>query len=229
MAMNNQTITEMKNSDVDTKDIPRFNILMCLPCMGHIHMSLTAMLLKWQREFPQNSINYYFTYKVAYIDRARNQCVEYFLKNKQYTHLMFIDADTIPPADGLLRMLYADADIVTGMTPMLQFDKEKDTFATMYNCFNREYDEAGELTRTVTPEPMTGVVEIERCGSSCILIRRKVFETLQKPFYQFKFNEDHTQHDQSEDIQFCDNAVAAGFKIMCDTNVICKHSKEVLL
>ncbi|CAB4151878.1 hypothetical protein UFOVP594_37 [uncultured Caudovirales phage] len=221
---------EITNNDVPRDSLPKFNVCICLPNMGHIHMALVVYLLKWLREFPPNTIDFFFSYRVAYIDRARNQDVEYVLESKKkYTHLLFIDSDTIPPRDGLLKLLHADKDIVTGMTPMLQYDRENDHFARMYNCFIREYKEDGTLDRTITPTEDTGIIEIERCGSSFILIKRNVLESMEKPLYKFEFNDAHTQHTRSEDIYFCDNAREAGYKIWCDTSVICKHYKEIMM
>jgi len=224
-------IDKLTNNDVLAATLPKhFKICICLPTMGSLHMSLVGMLLKWQREFPPGSIHYYFTYRVSGIERARNQCVEYVLNNKvHYTHMLFIDADTIPPALGLLKLLHADKDIVTGMTPMLQYDPEIKSFASMYNCFTRKYREDGTLERTEAPEENTGLIKIDRCGSSFIMIKREVLEKLEKPLYKFDFNDDYTQHDRSEDLRFCDNAREAGFDVWCDTSVVCNHYKEIML
>jgi hypothetical protein len=201
--------------------------------MGNIHPNLVAVILKWVKEYDKGVINFYFTYKVAPVDRARNQCVDYFFNAKGkgdlgFTHLLFIDADTIPPAHGLRSLLAADADIVTGLTPMLQFDKEKNTWATMYNTFVRGTNEKGEAT-TSTP-PIDGRLhEIDRCGSSFVMIKKEVLKAMKKPYYKFILTDDGLEHKKSEDIGFCDTAKELGFKVVADTNVVCSHFKSVML
>ncbi|MEP2085061.1 MAG: hypothetical protein ABJP87_04445 [Bauldia litoralis] len=203
--------------------------------MGAMHPNLVARLLKWTRRFTEEQLSFYFTFKVSPVDRARNDIVEFFLKGTvdrkgnsvPYTHLLFIDADTIPPEDALKRLLSHDKEIVSGLTPILHHNgKGWDVFD---NCFlYRDTDNEGN-EQTHMAQRGTGLQKIMRCGSSCILIKREVFEKLKKPCYFFRYNETGTKHTKSEDIGFCDDAKAAGFEIYADTDVSCGHYKEVLL
>jgi hypothetical protein len=75
------------------------NVLVAVPTMGAMHPSLTATLLEWSRQFPPEQLSFYFTFKVSPVDRARNEIVRWFLANEaKFTHLLFVDSDTIPPA-----------------------------------------------------------------------------------------------------------------------------------
>lgn len=197
--------------------------------MGHINITLASHLIRWAKNFPRGVVNFFFTYKVQPVDRARNQIVDYFMKHQEMTHLWFIDSDTIPPHDALERMIEQDFDILTGLTPMLYHDKEKNVWGTFYNAFTPVLDAEGKFIRTENPKIDGKLHEVMRCGGSCLLIKRGVFEKLEKPYFNFILRDDGIEHVKSEDVNFCDKARDKGFKIMADTSIICNHHKEVML
>jgi GT2 family glycosyltransferase len=206
-------------------------ILIAVPTMGHIHTTLTARLLHYQARM-KDQVSFYFSDNVAPVDRARNQIIEKFLHipGTTFTHLFFIDSDTIPPPDALERLLAHDKDIVSGLTPIAKYDDDSKTYFTIDNCFlEAPRDEFGKATETLVPERNTGLHQIVRCGGSCVLIKRKVFERLEPPYYDFDYNAKRTEHTRSEDIRFCDNAIAAGFEIYADSDVVCGHHKAVMM
>lgn len=209
---------------------PDAKVLVAVPTMGAMHPNLVAHLVQWGRDFPPNQVSFYFSFKVSPVDRARNDIVRYFLENDAgFTHLLFIDADTIPPVDGLKRLLSHDKAIVSGLTPILRFDDQSKAWETFDNCFTHVEDCPDGTTKTHMAERRTGLQEVYRCGASCVLINREVFEALKKPYYEFLYNEDGTRHTRSEDIHFCDKAREAGFTLWADTEVICRHHKDVVI
>lgn len=213
---------------------PDVNLLIAVPTMGSVHPMLVSRLLRWSREFPHNQVHFYFTAKVSPVDRARNQIVDLFLTKKgngrPFTHILMIDSDTIPPENAVSRLLSHGKDIVSGLTPIVNFNEQEQAWETYDNCFmGGERDENGKIIKTFIAERNKGLQEIFRCGASCILIKREVFEKLSHPYYAFITNEKNTEHARSEDIRFCDNAREAGFKIYADTDVICGHHKEVMV
>lgn len=207
--------------------------------MGHINASLVSALIQWSKKFQQDELGFYFTFKVAPVDRARNEIVKFFLserKNKKtgeimepFTHLFFVDSDTLPPPDAIQRLLDMDKDIATGVTPILHYDAEKMVWGTLDNCFTHQDKDDDKAIRTHAIERNTGIKKIWRCGGSCLMIKREVFEKLEKPYFMFEYNEDGTQHTRSEDLRFCDKATEAGFEIWCDTSMVCNHFKDVML
>lgn len=208
-----------------------FRVLVGIPTMGAVQPNLVAVLLRWAREFKDDEVSFYFTYRVSPVDRARNQIVKFFLEEpSNFTHLLFIDSDTVPPVDALRRLLSHDQPMVSGLTPILHWNQVAKHWDTFDNCFtHQDTDDAGKPTATHVAERHTGLQQIFRCGSSCVLIKREVFEALTKPHYEFLYNEDRTQHTRSEDIHFCDNVRAAGFTIHADTDVVCNHHKEAVI
>lgn len=194
---------------------------------------LTQRLIQWAREASGDQISFYFTYKVAPVDRARNQIVDFFRNarvgddQRTFTHLLMVDSDTIPPVDAVTRLLSHGKDIVTGLTPIVTYTE--DGWQTYDNAFvSRDRDKSGKVTTTNIAARHTGLQEVFRCGAACILIRREVFETLAFPPFAFD-TENGVKHTRSEDISFCDMAVDAGFKIYADTDVVCQHYKAIMI
>jgi hypothetical protein len=113
------------------------------------------------------------------------------------------------------------------LTPIINFDKKTKSWETFDNCFAKvEKNEDG--IKTFIPKRHTGLHEIIRCGASCLLVDRKVFEKVSKPYFLFDYNEDATTHKRSEDIYFCDK-VREAFDIYADTDVTCAHEKKIVV
>lgn len=197
--------------------------------MGAIHPLLVNRLLSWSRKFPGDQISFYFTFKVAPVDRARNQIVHFFLAH-DFTHLLMIDSDTIPPENAVHKLLAADTDAISAMTGILRINEEGE-WEVYDNCFiERETDpETGKVTKTILAEQHTGLQRIFRCGAACLMIKREVFEKLTKPYFRFILTDDGLSHKVSEDIYFCDTLHAAGVELWADTDVICQHQKDIII
>lgn len=218
----------------------KYNVLIGIPTMDGMCTPLISVLLMWARGFKDVGVSFYFPYKVSPVSRARNEILKFFFKERKnakgevlrpFTHLLFIDSDTVPPKDALTDLLDHEVDIVSGITPILHYDTEKGKFSTMDNCFtHQDRDEkTGEVVQTHVVKRLTGLQKIWRCGTSCLLIKREVFEKLEQPYFVFEFNDDGTETKRSEDLYFCDKAHEAGFEIYADTSVICQHVKDVIL
>ena len=217
----------------------KLRLLVGVPTMGDMNAMLVSHLIKWAKEFDKTEISFYFTFKVAPVERARNDVARFFMKERKqkdgtpidtFTHLFFVDSDTVPPADAIKKLLAHDKEMVSGVTPILHYDKQRKAWGTLDNCF-KSYtrDAENKIIKTHAVERDTGLQQIEKCGGSCLLIKREVFEKMQKPYFKFLYNEDGTEPTKSEDLYFCERAIEAGFKIYCDTSVICNHYKDVVL
>ena len=224
----------------------KYHILIAVPTMGNINVLTTSQLVGmarkkgWPKEFRENSeVAFYFTHAVAPVDRARNSIVEYFLAQQKdskgndlpnFTHIFFLDADTVPPANVLPLLLSHEKDIISGITPIPKRDKKQELWYTVDNCWESlDRDVEGKIIRSNYVERGTGLKKIVRCGASCLLIKREVFDKLSKPYFKYLFNEDMTTEVMGEDVNFCHKAQDVGFEIFCDTSVICNHVKDMVL
>lgn len=239
-------MTESKLVDLNEKpdtNIDGFEeekrVVIAVPTMGSIHPMLVSTLLRFSADANKKTKNlklaFYFTHATSPVCRARNQIVKWFLEDrknkgfKDFTHILFIDSDTIPPVDALKKLLLADKDVISGLTPILQQDPNTGEWGTIDNCFTKieEMDDGSKKTYATVRN--TGLQEIIKCGASCLLVKREVFEKLEKPYFKFIFNEDGSSTRQGEDLYFCTKVKEAGFEIWADTSVICKHSKTLML
>jgi len=140
---------------------------------------------------------------------ARNSLANDFLKSDA-DYLFFVDNDTGVPIEGLKRLIDRKKDIISG----LYFQRFPPYNPTMKKVQMNEFKNPQYLPITDYPE---GVIEADIVGAGCLLISRRVFDSMPEPYF---FS---PEHDYSEDTYFCFEAKKAGFTIYVDTTVKCKH------
>lgn len=167
------------------------------------------------------------------IDRQRiDKCRNFFVKQALeggFDYLFMIDDDNPIPPDTLEKLLEDDKDIITvpilsrnpledGTHPLCAFYKEdrKIKKKTMpYYTPIKEFKEEGDLH------------QIDAAGTGCILIKRKVLESMAKEYeYPFEFGDitvEGQRRTMSEDAEFSERAVKQGFEIWLDERIIPIH------
>lgn len=179
---------------------------------GLIHASIIESL------WPQiQGSHVSFIKGVSPVAKARNRLVEKFLATED-THLLMLDADTVPPPDGVKKLVDADRDIISGMTPVIQ---ENEIFSNVW------IDGKQLALNDVAFKDPNGLIHAQGVGASFILIHRKVFEKLEAPYFYDLWSKEGQYI--SEDIEFCNRAKEAGFDILVHAGVRCRHFKSVLL
>lgn len=122
------------------------------------------------------------------------------------SHLLFIEDDTVPPKGALEKLLHADGDIAA-----------IDYGVNGWGCITR-----GKIDG-----------EIKWCGLGCTLVKRRVFEALEKPYFrddlQLRLNDMQwipapKNRYGGQDIWFCSKAREKGFTIV-QVQGECKHLK----
>ena len=151
---------------------------------------------------------------------ARNAAVEMLQAGPKegppWTHMLFVDDDTIVgEPDALAKLLALDADIASGV--VLWWDGPEKGMVVNVQCGN------GWLKAW----PEQRILDCTHAGTACMLIRREVFDVLKYPWFVWK--EAPGGLIKGEDIVFCEDAVAAGLSIRCDTSVWCDHIKKLPL
>ena len=155
----------------------------------------------------------------------RNAAVEELLANDQYRWVMFLDSDMTFPPDVINRLLAHDADIVGGMY----------TFrGPPFSALAGHIAQRGTGTDPLRPTDTTdfhyapfapemagrGTIAADVLGTGCMLIQRRVFEQMPRPW--FAANEVHNS-GQNEDFNFCIRAAELGFSILCDLDIKLGH------
>jgi hypothetical protein len=213
--------------NIDYLRTTRVHIMM--PCYGGMLTESTFMsYIKWANLCRQLNIDWTMETMTneSLISRARNTLTAKFLLNKDSTHLMFIDADIGWEPWHLLVLLDRQKDVIGGLYPMKSLPVKW--------CVNG-FDGA--------EEGPNGLQEVTKTGTGFLLIKRDVFEKMDKHPAVKPFNNDigldpalnpymKTYFDTavrenryySEDWTFCENWRDLGGQIWVDKRVLLKHT-----
>jgi len=145
---------------------------------------------------------------------GRSTFVYQALKNPDVTHLYFMDYDVVPPNGTLQRLLNYDLPIVAGIYPM-SIDELSWSFKTNGNNWQN--------AKETLPDKL---MEVAAIGGSTLLIKREVFTKLERPCFKIVYREIDEKgkcYDEGEDEYFSRIAREAGYKLMVDPTIICKH------
>lgn len=213
--------------NVDYLRTTRVHIAM--PCYGGMLTESTFMsFIKWANTCRQLGIDWTIETMTneSLISRARNTLVSKFLANKESTHLFFVDADIGWEPWHLLVLLNRDVDVIGGLYPMKTLPVR-----WVVNGFDG------------AEEGPDGLQEVSKTGTGFMLIKRHVFEKLDKHPAVKPFNNDIgldpalNQHMKtyfdtavrenryySEDWTFCENWRDLGGKVWVDKRVLLRHT-----
>lgn len=144
---------------------------------------------------------------------GRSTFVHYALKDPDVTDLYFVDSDVVPPEGTLKKLLDYDLPIVAGIYPM---DANGPTWSFKSNgrWQSRKEPLDDKLMKTTA------------IGGSTLLVKREVFEKLKRPWFLITYkpiDEEGRAYDEGEDEYFSRIAIEAGYDIMVDPTIICKH------
>lgn len=131
------------------------------------------------------------------ITRARNNLIAKFMSNKDFTHIMFIDADIGFDYEDIVKMLWHDKDVITGSYPIKSIDWEKvsklvkqdvPTDALMARSLRYVINPVQQRSGEV--EIDNGALKIYDAGTGFMLIKREVIEKMIKAYPHLKFTDD---------------------------------------
>ncbi len=152
-----------------------------------------------------------YSYKEP-LQSNRNYVAKKFLET-DCSHLIMIDADTVPP-DNFLDLIELDKDIIS---PLYCGWKGTDLLPMLFKKKGNEYV-------TIKGE---GLLEVDAIGGGAMIIKRKVLEKINKPF-EVRFDKEGIA-TLSEDFAFSEKAKKAGFEMWVHTDYLCNHYKTINL
>jgi hypothetical protein len=171
---------------------------MCAGMYTRSISDLAAMCAKYQIQ-----LQLYFLFNESLITRARNYCVDEFLRSNA-THLMFIDSDIgFDPNDvlALLGMMTDDSpyDVMGGPYPKKCISWEKikqavdkgvaDSDAQVLERFVGDY--VFNPKNGQNEIPLNKPAEVREIGTGFMMVRRKTFEIYQEHFPNQSYKPDH--------------------------------------
>lgn len=197
----------------DTLPAENPHVLICTPCHSgkvdlnyHISMALATTYLS------QHGVNYTLDYNVGMsIDVARSQMATTFLKNDQYTHLLFIDDDMAFAADLPYRLLIENVDIVA--VPYRR--KIRDV---KYNIRH------GVMVKTIPGRPY--MASVESIATGLMMVRKNVFKKLETKVAEFLYNNDGEKGRLFFRHQIVEDEMVGGTAYMGEDYYFCKIARE---
>jgi hypothetical protein len=172
-------------------------------------------------------------------DVSRNNIATRCLENGSEWCFMW-DSDLMIPSFAITRLINHNLPIVGGLYDRRHPEIWPEVFRDVGKGVLAPLSK-----KEVTAKSVQGVFDVDAIGAGCLLIHRRVFETLKDhvplrrfsvvgpppgeiKFYEFfKWGigreEDAGQPQYSEDLTFCMLARKYGFKIFCDAVVKCTH------
>lgn len=175
------------------------NVLICTPCYGgQMFNGFFHSMIETMNFFSYVGIRYGIKTiaNESLITRARNTCVSYFLSHPEYTHLMFIDADVSFPHDGILRLLRADKDVISGVYPKktYRFDRVKQLQEVEPDTYHQHLDEKlmDYVVNFYSPESriVKNCIRVKDAPTGFMLIKREVFDDLKNAYPDLQYTND---------------------------------------
>jgi GT2 family glycosyltransferase len=144
----------------------------------------------------------------------RNVIVTEAIKNNS-DYVMFIDNDMMFPADGITRLIDSDKDIMCGpynQRPLPQGDNNVRVSTV------KLVDEEGTLVSGKLPNELS---KVGAAGTGFMLIKMKVFEAMEHPWFIDYEDEAHQLH--GEDVNFCIKARGLNFEVWINPHLEILH------
>lgn len=194
--------------EVTIDELKKYSIFLATPMYGG---SATGMFCKSVADLSTICGQYgitlknYFLFNESLVQRARNYCVDEFLRS-DCTHMLFVDADIgFNPKDVLsllgIQITNSDKyDILTGPYPKKSISWEKVKKAVEMgkaeNPFHLDFytgDYVFNPVKNMKSFRIDEPVEVSEAGTGFMLIPRSVFERYEEAYPQFKYKPDHTR------------------------------------
>ena len=153
-------------------------------------------------------------------DQVRNGMVKTVLADPQYTHLMMMDSDIVPPDNIVQMMLDCDAPVATAICPIMLHGQ---IVTNIQITTDDEPDGHFMTSWGDKKEPF----EVKGTGAGLLLIKREVFEKMPWPWFRYQELKDGTR--VGEDIDFSRKCEKLGLVIKTHPNSVCGHIKRTNL
>ena len=162
------------------------NVLICIPSFDQkIHLQTISSIISVRDTLNQAKIGCGMMWlRDSLITRARNKLVAEFLKQKQYTHLFFIDADIIFEPQQFIRVLLYEKPLTCASYPIKHeapIEKGDASFGWCMNFPLGKYD---------LSDNDKGFKKVNYAGTGFMCIERKVFEDIIKKYPEIEYKTD---------------------------------------
>ena len=162
------------------------NVLICIPAFDQkIHLQTISSIISTRDTLMQAKIGCGMMWvRDSLVTRARNKLVDAFLKQKEYTHLFFIDADIIFQPQEFIRVLLFDKPLTAAGYPIKHDGPIEEGDASQGWCINFP------LGKYDLKDNDKGFKKVNYAGTGFMCIERQVFETIIKKYPSIQYQTD---------------------------------------
>jgi len=218
-------------------------LLVATPAFGgFVSTGYTKSAIQTKELLLKNNINvhFYFIDNESLIQRARNQCATFALKNK-YDRLLFIDADISWEPDDLVHLLNSNKAVVGGtyptkcIPPYVNFNPLLEDIDKYFSAgFDRSFETFKKYRENCADE--NGEVKVMHVPTGFLQINVKVLEKLSTLVETYRNGRDgEMRYDffpcrvrngvlESEDWGFCSLCRDNGIPVYLQTKIILSHT-----
>ena len=165
-----------------------------------------------------------------YTHSAENYLVmEMLSAEPRFSHIFMTEQDMILPHDAITKLIALDKDMASGVY-FLRAGAQKDAGQPClykrapvdkeYRMFDEAKRNADYMHTPVKVFPQDRPFRVDCSGLGCVLIKRKVFETLEHPWFDLKAG-GNKEYGYGSDIYFYKHAKDAGQELWVDPTVQC--------
>lgn len=183
----------------------------CIPSRGEMCMGTAfdlAVMCGYDSRFRNPGTQSIYTVAGTLIFDQRNKLAESAL-DEGCDYILWLDADMRFPKNTIERLISLDKDIV-GVNATTRTVPAKPTAKNLQINF----EEKTNAWIPVDSKGKQGIEKVTSIGCGVMLVKRKVFEKLEKPWYWF--SEIPGDKILGEDVYFCVKAHDAGFETWVD-------------
>jgi hypothetical protein len=192
---------------IDVNELRKRKIFVATPMYGGMcggqYTKSTAELARLATHYGI-TIEFFYLFNESLITRARNYCVDEFLRHEDFTHLMFIDSDIGFNPDDVLSLAAiaepgSDKEIVCGPYPKKVISWEKIKVAVDRGFADDNPQVLGNFVgdfvfnpaSNQTEIPLNEAVEVMEGGTGFMMVQRSAFEKYAEAYPEFMYLPDH--------------------------------------
>jgi hypothetical protein len=160
-------------------------------------------------------------------DAAREGIVQDFLAT-DCDILWMLDSDVVPPKHVLeLVTNHGDKWMCAGAPyPVFMAQPGESQRQIVFTVYKKMPGDTLRLAPCAVPDE--GTEFIDGIATGCLFIKREVFNRLERPYFEFKYDPITRQPIEGEDIGFCLKMCKLGIQFFVDYSMVCKHYKDNL-
>ena len=207
------------------------NLFIATPAYGcQLHIDYFNSMIALKTGAIEKGINVDFGLlgNQSLVPKARNTLISHFYHSKQYTHIIFIDADMGIPSFCIPKLLSRNVDVIGVPVPLKGYNPDGSPVLNIGEILELK-DGLAETTRVGTAVLMLS----RKAVDSAIEVSSKYFsdsyysrgsEVSENQFDVFRIGATKDENYLSEDYFMCSKLRELGYKIYIDLTIPVKHN-----